>query len=158
MIDCNKILIGSSIQLPEVEEDDYRDIIGDAEIKSDFLSVLNVIGRPEFKEVYNLFSRELKKQPIELQASFAREILDKIEEVYEYRIPLNFVFDLDVANDVFELLEFLEFKHVEFLSNVWSKLGVDLVETDILKYCTEQSNFVGKAIMEVAKSIMREQR
>lgn len=129
MDDSNKILITAAIPLPEVEEDDDRDLVADAELRSDLLEIINSIGTPEFKPVYLNLIQRIKEETIEIQAIFCRNILAKINEVYGFEL----IRDIDILNqetidEIYKMLEFIEYDHVNFLSHYWSVIVDENIE------------------------------
>lgn len=111
MSDSNKNLITSAIHLPEVEEDDDRDLIGNAEIRCDFLSVIENIGngRKCIDEILltkeNILSQDIKNLQI-----FCSEILYKINKVYDYYPPFNYdVLSLDDVEIILGFVRYLEY-------------------------------------------------
>lgn len=108
MSDSQKILITSSIQLPEVEEDDDRDLVYNAEIRSDFLDVINNIGKGiKCRDIIYLTKDNILSQNVENLRIFSFNIFNKINDVYKYE-PMN-KFDVSSKKDFITILDFLNF-------------------------------------------------
>ena len=151
-MDPEKILLGDSIPLEEVEEENDRDVTGEAEIRYEMADVIEAIGTSEFEEVYNVHIDNIKSQPIENQAFFCRHVLQKIQDEYEYTIMNEVDYsDPDIIKEVYKFLEFIEFNYIEFFSIIWSKLNVDLIKTNIADYVLRNPVPVGEQILRISK-------
>jgi hypothetical protein len=140
-MDNERILLGSSLPLLEVEEDDDGDMEQDASLEYDMLNILDSISTDEFKAHYTMAMNKIKNECIENQRIFATKILDKIEEFYDYVPPIKHLLDeLYQINLVYDFIEFLEFDHVIFLSNLWKDFDIDLRKIDIEQFCINNTN------------------
>ena len=152
-MDPEKALLGSDVQLYEVEEDQDQDLAEKASIKYDMMSVLNSLGNEDFKSVYIALMPHIMEQPLDIQRQFCFEFLDKIEEVNNYTFPVNldFVSEYSVS-DFYNFLEFLEFDYINFLAGVWKLLPVNLKAIDIASYCNSESELVISKVDQVVQS------
>lgn len=123
MPDPKRVLIGSSLHLIEVEEDDDRSIEVETNFKYVCLEILNNIGKEDFKSVYTLLVPETKELPTSEQLIFCRDILSKIDEVYKFQFTNILVETEDDSKEIFKFLEFLEYDHIDFLVDLFSKLA-----------------------------------
>ena len=129
-MDPERVLLGNSSPLYEVEEDFDEDLAEKASLKYDMMSVIQALGTDDFKSVYMALMIHIAEQPIEVQREFCHEILEKVEEVYHYVFPINldFVGEYSVA-DLYKFLEFVEFDYIDFLAKVWKLLPTDNLRT-----------------------------
>jgi hypothetical protein len=140
MIDNEKILLGSSLPLLEVEEDDDGDMEDNASLQYDLLNCLDSIESEEFKEHYNIVINKIRNETIENQRVFCTKILDKIEEIYNYIPPLKHSLnDQYQINEVYNLIRFLD-SPIIFLSNLWTHFNIDLRKIDVEQFCNEHIN------------------
>jgi len=141
MTDNEKILCGNSLPLPELEEDDDRDVEKDASDEYDMLNIIDNIGTDEFKENYLISIDEIRKQSIENQRIFCTKILDKIKDIYDF-IPLEkySLNEQPQCDGIYKFIEFLEFNNLIFLSNLWHDFKIDLRKLDIKDFCNENSD------------------
>lgn len=143
-------LLGRSISLPEQDEENDN-LIEEISYEYDILSIIESIGTPEFKEVYTTNIQNIKKLSIKIQQDFCIQILKKISEKYEYeKLEKIDLLNQDNINEVYNLISFLEYDYLNFFSNVWKYLKVDLRKIDIEKYCKKNSD---KIINEIDEQI-----
>lgn len=152
-MDNIEILAGMSLPLPEQDDPDQNQLNDEASIEYDGMEVVSAIGQPVFKEIYTLFINDLKQQEIVDQRRLCLDILSKVKEVYDYSfLPFpNLDTQLDM-NDVYDLIKFLNFDHVEFLADIWRYLKVDLKTIAIKKFCYENSDRIVSELEEQIKS------
>jgi len=122
------------------EERDIDEVAGD---RYDFIDLINSIGTPEFKPLYMLFKGEIYS--LDKRRNLAREILDKLNEIYEIEYTLSADAIEDDVNDVFDFVEFLEYDYVGFISDVWKFMDVDL-RSDIRSFCMRNADKILKVI------------
>jgi len=147
MSDNLKSLLSSNINLPEVEEDDDKNLNRKAEIQYVFLDVIDTIGNETFKPIYMNSIDFIKTTSLRSQRILCSKILEKVDEVYEIKFMENI--DLNTLEDmeeVYKLVEFIEYDHVKFVADVWRFLNVNLLKIDIKKYCNDNST---KIIREI---------
>lgn len=156
---AQKILMANSIQLPEedlddrmvkskyglpTEEDALRDFY--------FQTIIGNIGTDEFKQSYLSVITEIRQEySIEEQRELCFGIIKKIEEVYDF----SFSRELDLTNEmqifgVYDFIEFVEYKHEDFISDVWKGLNPDLSKTDFGKYIEQNQD---KIINEIENQL-----
>lgn len=152
-MDNIEILAGMSLPLPEQDDPDQNQLNDEASIEYDGMEVVSAIGQPVFKEIYTLFINDIKQQEIVDQRRLCLDILSKVKEVYDYSfLPFpNLDTQLDM-NDVYDLIKFLNFDHVEFLADIWRYLKVDLKTIAIKKFCYENSDRIVSELEEQIKS------
>ncbi len=131
-----KALLGS-IEEPESEEYEYKDHY-EAGLKNyDFIETINAIGTEEFETIYKMI---MSIEPsIDDLRNLAREILEKINELYEIEIELPRDPLREEVDGIFRFLEFLEYDYIPFFAHVWKVLGIDL-RTPIRDYCYKNGN------------------
>lgn len=142
-----KALLGT-IEEPESEEYEEKNIFEKldsediAHERYDFIDLLNTIGTPKFKIHYQLFNDET--YTFAKKRDFAREILEKINQVYEIEYTLSDQPTTEEVDDVYKFLEFIEYDYLNFISDVWKFMDVDL-RSDIRTFCMRN----GDKIMEI---------
>ena len=149
-----KILLGNSIEEPEVDYDD-------AEVQSDFglpveeealkeyfyVTVTDNIGKKNFREEYLSVKPDIDKYSIEQKQVFADTILKTLKEKYEYELPIELEVNDPIQLDaILDLLEFLEFDHEDFIVEIWSFLNPDSNSLQLQKYCEQNQD---KIITEI---------
>jgi hypothetical protein len=127
-MDPQRILSGSSLHLIEVEEDDDKDIVVETNFEYVCLEILRSIGTDDFKSVYLLLIPETRGFPIHQYLSFCRDILSKIDEVYEFQFTNLLAESEEDCTGALKFLEFLEYDHIDFLTDLFSKLGEDPIK------------------------------
>ena len=148
-----RVLLGSSIPLLEVDPEESWDIAETAITQYEFLEVVNYIGEPEFKQVYLEVRDDVMAQSLQNKAILCSHILQKFTEVYNFEFPM--VIDLtDEKNiaEVFELIEFVEYNYVDFFAKVWKGLKVNLLNLDIKEFCETNRSKVIASIDRVMRT------
>jgi len=139
-----KTLLGT---LEEPESEEYEELNIDPEDlafeRYDFIEVLNSINTPDFKSVYKVFTTT--KYPIETRRNMAREILEKINQIYDIEFNLSYDAIESDVDDVFRFLEFLEYDYIGFIADVWKFMNVNL-RSDIRDFCIRNSDTIIKVI------------
>jgi hypothetical protein len=152
-MDNERILLGSSLPLDEVEADDDRDVEGDASLQYDMLNIIDSIGTDEFKEHFLMAMNKIKIESVENQRVFCTKILEKIDSIYEYisytKHPLDQQHDFDL---VYEFISFLEFDHITFLVNIFRFFNIDFRKENISNFCKENSERIIKEVDEQIES------
>jgi hypothetical protein len=135
-MDNERILLGSSLPLLEVEDDDDGNMEQNASLQYDMLNIVDSIGTSEFKEHYYLAIPRISKESLENQRIFCIKILDKVEEIYDYILPVKHSLNEQYQiNIVYDFIEFLEFNHIIFLANLWKHFKIDLRLIDLEQFC-----------------------
>ena len=127
--DAIKTLIASSEPLPEMEDeyDGQDELIQNSEMQSSFINIISSIGKEEFEYVYFSLINEIKLYDIKDQISFCEKILEKIKEVYNFEFLTNIeIIDNYDVNNVYDFIEFLEFKNIDFLVNLLTGIVLDI--------------------------------
>jgi len=124
-MDPLRVLTGNSLHLIEYEEDDDRDIAVETNFEYVCLEILKSIGTDDFKSIYTLLVPETRGFPTQQYLSFCRDLLSRINEVYEFQFTNLLVENEDDCKEVTKFLEFLEYDHIEFLTDLFLKLGED---------------------------------
>jgi len=143
-----KILLGNSIEEPEVDYDD-------AEVESElgypveeealkeyfFITIIRNIGKSDFKEEYLSVYPDMIKYPIEQKQVLAESILKRVKKVYNYEpsIIVNTNSESDIIN-ILKFLEFVEYDHKNFIIEIWSYLDPELDSFHIEKICKQNQN------------------
>ncbi len=152
-MDNLQILAGSSLPLPEQDDPDLNKLNSEASNEYDGMDLIDSIGTTEFKTLYLLYINNLKDQPIVDQRRLCLDILSKVKEVYDYSfLPYpELEHQLDM-NNVYDLIKFLNYDHINFLGDVWRYLNTDLKTTDIKQFCINNSDLVVNEIEDQLKS------
>jgi len=133
MIETNetKILLGNSIEAPEVDMDEKQEN-GDYPYQESalqdyyFAIIINNIGKKEFQENYLISKNIVISYPVQQQLNLIAMIKDKLEELYDFEIPKYLYPDnQEDINNVLEFLEFLEYDNEKFLTEIWYYLNVN---------------------------------
>ena len=128
-------------------------ISNDASINYDGLEIVSSIGESRFKNIYTLFIGDQKQQPIHYQRSLCLNILTKVRDVYDYEfLPYPLLDNQMDMNNVYDLIKFLDYDHINFLADVWRYLKVDLKTVDISNFCNSNSDNVLFEIEDQIKS------
>lgn len=149
MKDNLDILLGSSIPLPEVEDDLENDLENTAETRYEFEEVLDKIGKDDFKEVYLVFKNSIIQRDFDNQVVFCKKILERLHKIYniEFAEIIYFNSKEDITN-LYIFLEFIEYNSIHFFSDVWRFLNVDLRKIDIDDYCIKNEDIIMKEISD----------
>jgi hypothetical protein len=145
MGDYEKILIGSSIPLMKVDDDEDstldENMINRAELEADFSEILNSFGTDEFKEIYLNLYNEIVSLDIEKKSDLIEKLCDKIYEVYNFEfIPkLEFNNENDI-NEFLKFIEFLEFDYIDFIAEVIKGLDLNLLKKDLNLFLKQNEN------------------
>lgn len=137
MSEYEEILIGRSIPLDEVDDDESNldDLIPIAEIDADFSDIINHIGTEEFKFIFlNLFD-EIMNLSFEKKRELCQKLTDKVFEVYNFEFSPLLSFDEEKDIDVFfKFIEFLEYDYLDIIAEIISGLDIDLLKKDTNKF------------------------
>jgi len=139
MSDYEKILIGESIPLEEVddEESNLDDMIPAAELNADLTTIINYFGTEEFKGLYLNLYNEIRSFELEKQRELCEKLIIKISENYNFEFFPQLTFDnKNDTEEFFKFIEFLEYDYVDFLSEIISGLDLELLKKDINEFLT----------------------
>ena len=156
---AQKILLGNSIELPEMDLDDLmvqseygRPVEEEALREFYFITITDNIGAEDFKENYlsaiNIIRRDYQ---LDIHKDLCYAILKQIKQVYDYE-PLEYV-DVDTDNEVInilELLQFIEYDNEEFILGVWEFLKPETNLKSFENYCEQNGN---KIIFEIEEQL-----
>jgi len=137
MSNYEKILIGESIPLEEVddEESNLDDMISAAELNADLTTIINYFGTEEFKGLYLNLYNEIRSFELEKKRELCEKLTSKISEEYDFEFFPKLTFDNE--NDIeefFKFIEFLEYDYVEFLSEIVFGLDLELLKKNINEF------------------------
>ena len=153
-MDAEEILLGNSIPIPEIDDEETQNYIDVAEMQYDFLNFINTIGTDEFKSNYYNTIKNILSYSIKDQISFVRDVLNKINDLYDFEFIQKF--DLDDLSDfklLYEFIAFLEFNNVSFLSNFWLMFkDVNILKIDIKKFLNSINDFSSLLNQVIQKS------
>lgn len=146
----NKDLLLSAMLPTELLDDDegmiQSEVVGNAIIQFEFLEIVNGIGKTNFKETYLNFIDDIKKQSIDNQRILCQHLIRKIEETYKFDFPENIpVNDIPDFQNIYNLIEFLEFDNIDFLVEIFKDFKINLL--DVL------SKFIDDNKDEIIKNI-----
>jgi len=139
-----KALLGT-VEEEESEEyyDEYPEEI--AFKRYDFIELLNAVGTPDFKSMYqNILNTDFSVLDRRI---LAREIVDRIEEVYDIVLYLPEEPDPQEVASIFKFIKFIEFDYIDFIADIWKFMNVDL-RTDIRDFCISNSDRIISVIDE----------
>ncbi len=153
-----QVLLGNSIEEPEVDYDD-------ADVESEvgypveetalkeyyYITIIDHIGKPDFREHYLAVIRFVQQYSVTHQTLLANSILKQIEEVYDHIPSINFDSDnYDEINEVYKFIEFIEYDHEDFIIEVWSFLNPEANSFQVEKYCEQNKH---KIISEIEEQL-----
>ena len=124
-----KTLISSSQPLPEMEDeyDGNDELIQNAEMQYSFIDIISSIGTEEFEYIYLNSINEIKTYDIKDQISLCLQILDKIKEIYKFEFLTTIdIISIDDVNNVYDFIEFLEYKNIDFLVSLFAGIVLDI--------------------------------
>lgn len=138
-----KVLLGNSIREPEVDydneevESEYGEPVRESALKQYFyVTVVDHMQTPEFREHYLAVLPEIRHYPTEEQQLLANSILNTIKEKYDFELSINPEVNNQLEiNDVLQLLEFIEYDHEDFIVEVWYYLKPDTNSFQVEKFC-----------------------
>lgn len=140
-MDNLEILAGMPLPWPEQDDPDQVQLNNKASIEFDEMELINAIGKPDFKEIYISFIPDIKKQDIIYQKEFCLNILIKVKEVYDYSfLPYPELDNQVDMNDVYDLIKFLNYDHIDFLADIWKYLKTDLKKIDVKLFSYQNSD------------------
>jgi len=149
-----KTLLGGIDYIPEVDDEENEEMVEDA-IKSYFmLEILNSVGEENFKEVYYSMIGDIKQFPMEEQFNFCRSILDKIKEVYNFEFPRQIeVLTEDSVNQIYILLQFIEFNYIDFLAELMKPYNFDFRKGNNREFIESNYDRIERDIEVISKNV-----
>lgn len=142
MSSYEKILIGNSIPLEEVddEEGDLDYLIPKAEIDADFSIILNSFGNDEFKFIFMNLYDQIKSFSFEKQRELCEKLNDKVFEIYEFEFVPSLKFDNEnIIDNFLKFIEFLEYDYIGIIGKIVSGLDMNLLKNNVDKFL--ENNF-----------------
>lgn len=126
-----KVLLGNSIPEPEVDYDDAEvqsetgyPVEEDALKQYYFVTVIDHMGKPDFKSNYLSVINNIKEYTTEKQKLLTDSILQKLPEKYDFEFSINFDIKQQYEIDeLYQFLEFVEYNNEKFILSVWKNLN-----------------------------------
>ena len=149
-----KAFIEAMDAYPEMDDDERMDEFEDDAIyQSSSIDLQDHLGDPDFKLVYPILMEDIVTATFDNQKIFCQKMLDKIEEVYDYRFPETPEMDDNQSiSNCLEFIKFLEYDNIIFLSFVWQHLNAKLLHLDIESYCNRYADKIIKEVEEQLES------
>ncbi len=146
----NKILLGNSIPIPEIDTDNELEDQIDSLHSYWFAIILNSINTNNFKQNYLCVINDIINNcSFEEQKEFCNKILEKISEIYNFEFPEIINFNNTLIKDFYYFLEFLEYNYDKFILNIWIFLSIkNIKKLSIEEYCKQNSDQIIKKIEE----------
>lgn len=145
-----KTLIGLSIPVAEVEDDLDDDFLPDKAIAQyDFMNILNAIGTNDFKDIYSAFKEVVILQPHDTQLDFCRDIIDKIQDVYNFYFIVVVDFDYEEPIDIYKFIEWLEYDNDEFLFNLFDGLVKDINNIEMNQFVIDNWQVIEHKMLSI---------
>ena len=136
-----KAFIEAMVAYPEMDDDERMDEFEDDAIyQSSSMDLQDNLGDPDFRFVYPILMEDILRATFDNRRIFCQKMLNKIEELYDYRFPETPDFDSEMAIvNCLEFIRFLEYDNILFISFVWQYLNVKLLNLDIESYCKKNA-------------------
>ncbi len=138
MSDYEKILIGASIPLDEVDDEEESNLdymIPEAEIDADFIDIINHLGTEEFKFIFLNLINEINSLDFERQRELCQKLNDKVTEIYNFEFTPSLTFDnIEDINNFLKFIEFLEYEYIDIIAKIITDLDFDLLKKDVDKF------------------------
>jgi hypothetical protein len=142
-----KVLLGNSIEEPEVDYDDAEvaselghPVEEEALMEYFYITITHNIGRLDFQEEYLSVYPEVMRYPTEKKQLLAESILKQIKQVYDFIPSKNVDTNSEIEIDnVLKLIEFIEYNHVDFIIDVWTFLNPETNSFQVEKYCEQNT-------------------
>jgi hypothetical protein len=143
-------LLSGFLEVPEYDDsEDMDDVEDEAIFKSSMLEIIEVIGEDDFKVTFLEFINDINLQPFKNKTEFCIEVLEKINEVYEFTFPVVVEFLSEQQYKEFkEFLAFIEYDNYRFLSFVWQFINVDIMKINIQQFADENADKIIKEVEE----------
>jgi hypothetical protein len=156
-----KVLCGNSIEEPEVDYDDRELETGtdapvpeEASREYDFSTIIENMGKPDFKENYLEAMKHVRKLSLHDQQNLAFSIIQKMPEKYDFQFSITFdpFYSYDDTNELYKCIEFIEFDHEDFIVEIWLYLNPDVNSFNV-KYYSEHNT--AKILREIEEQLER---
>ena len=154
-----KVLCGNTIEIPEVDYDDeaVESYSGDPVVDSGlmqyfFVNITDYMNTDEFRENYESVKDDIKKLPLEHQRLLAFSIIQKMPEKYdfEFSIELDPFYNQDDINELYQFIEFVEYRHEKFIVGTWKYLNPDTNSFQVEKFCEHN---IPKILREIEEQV-----
>lgn len=149
-----EMLLYTLVEPPEfdADEEEIEARYKDAFYQSSKIDIQDQLNTDDFKDTWLVLKSDIQNETIKLQRIFSEQTLDKIFEIYDFSFPAKILLDTQYEiNDFYEFLEFLEYKNVNFISNVWQLLKpVNLMRFDVEGFCKQN---YAKVIREIEEQL-----
>jgi hypothetical protein len=147
-----RALLGGSMFIMGVEDEEQEDRFEKASLDYSILSIIESIGNNNFKLVYWNEINNITDKDLSIQRMFCNRILSRVFEVYNDfsfdNISLDSIVDI---NNVYSFIEFLEFDCLDFITSVWQFFDIDLRKINLDEFCKLHSNEIIHEIIEQTK-------
>jgi hypothetical protein len=145
-------LLSIMVEPPGTDADEFEieQRFNKAIYESSKIDIIDHIGHEDFKYVWLNSKDDIQFASINNQRIFAEQVLDKINEVYDFTFPIKISLETQYEiDDFYEFLEFLEYKNFMFLSYVWKILNPDdFLKLDIKNFCNVSTKKIIKEVGE----------
>jgi len=154
-----KVLCGNTFPLPEYDYEDEMiegntttPVVDAGLMQYYFVNITDYMGKPEFKENYNSVISHIKRHTLKNQQYLAFAIVQKLPEKYgfEFSVKVNPFYNQEDINELFDFIEFVEFKHEKFITDVWKYLNPDLNSFQLQKFCEQN---IPKILREIEEQL-----
>jgi len=149
-----EMLLYTLVEPPEfdADEEEIEARYKDAFYQSSKIDIQDQLNTDDFKDTWLVLKSDIQNETIKLQRIFSEQTLDKIFEIYDFSFSAKILLDTQYEiNDFYEFLEFLEYKNVNFISNVWQLLKpVNLMRFDVEGFCKQN---YAKVIREIEEQL-----
>jgi hypothetical protein len=152
-----KIMLGNSIELPEMDYDDEEVEsqtgypVEEEALKEFYFSVVTSnMSLPDFKENYLTVLPHIIKLPLEDQTLLVNSILQLMPEKYNFEFSINLdPSNQDDINELYRFIEFVEYDHEKIICSVWKYLN--LTESEMYNLPIENlcQKYINKIISEI---------
>jgi hypothetical protein len=155
-----KVLCGNTIEEPEMDYDDLRveSESGDPAVDSGlmqfyFVTISDAMTTPDFRNNYLSVISKVKTYSTKNQQLLAFALVQKIPEKYDFQFSTDFTpYNQQEINDTYHFIEFIEYNHEKFITNVWKYLKPDSNSLDVEKFCEHNDTKIISEIEEQLES------
>lgn len=154
-----KVLCGNSIEEPELEYDDAQvasdtgfPVQEEASREYDFTTITDNMNQPDFKENYLEAMKQIRKLSLQKQQILAFAIIQKMPVKYDFQFSITFdpFYSLEDVYELYRFIEFVEYDHEKFITNVWKLLNPDTNSFQVEKFCEHN---IPKIISEIEEQL-----
>jgi len=154
-----KVLCGNSIEEPELEYDDAQvasdtgfPVQEEASREYDFTTITDNMNQPDFKENYLEAMKQIRKLSLKKQQILAFAIIQKMPVKYDFQFSITFdpFYSLEDIYELYKFIEFVEYDHEKFITNVWKLLNPDTNSFQVEKFCEHN---IPKIISEIEEQL-----